>query len=67
MFLPCIDSDIILFHLLHLLVVRSYTLLVSLVKGMVLLSFFVHSSNSNFSRNLFILFIYSILQHVHYL
>ena len=33
----------ILFHLWHLLVFQSYTLLVSLVKVVVLLSFFVHS------------------------
>ena len=39
----------ILFHLWHLLVIQSCTLLVSLVKMVVLLSFFDHSWNSNFS------------------
>ena len=39
----------ILFHLWHLLVIQSCTLLVSLVKVVVLLSFFDHSWNSNFS------------------
>ena len=37
------------FHLWHLLVIQSYTLLVSLVKVVVLLSFFDHSWNSNSS------------------
>ena len=39
----------ILFHLWHLLVIQSYILLVSLVKVVVLLSFFDHFWNSNFS------------------
>ena len=39
----------ILFHLWHLLVIQSCTLLVSLVKVVVLLSFFDHTWNSNFS------------------
>ena len=37
------------FHLWHLLVIQSYTLLVSLVKVVVLLSFFDHSWNSKSS------------------
>ena len=39
----------ILLHLWHLLVIQSCSLLVSLVKVVVLLSFFDHSWNSNFS------------------
>ena len=39
----------ILFHLWHLMVIQSHILLVSLVKLVVLLSFFDHSWNSNFS------------------